>query len=176
MIDSIEMEGYMPRLIIIRGNSGSGKTSVAKALQKEIGRNTLLISQDTVRREMLWAHDGSETTALPLLIDLLEYGVKNSEITILEGILKASWYKPLFERARQLFEESIFAYYYDLPFEETLRRHKTKDNRFDFGEEEMRRWWNEKDYIGFIQEAVLTEETSLTETVQRILSDVQAKN
>ena len=99
-------EVYMPRLIIVRGNSGSGKSSVAKALQKEIGRNTLLISQDTVRREMLWAHDGSETTALPLLIYLLEYGYRNSEITILEGILKASWYEPLFERAMQLFEDS----------------------------------------------------------------------
>lgn len=107
----------MPRLIIIRGNSGSGKSSVAKSLQRKIGRNTLVIPQDTVRREMLWAHDGSETTALPLLIDLLEYGYRNSEITILEGILKASWYKPLFERAVQLFGDSIFAYYCDLPFE-----------------------------------------------------------
>ena len=163
----------MPRLIIIRGNSGSGKSSVAKSLQRKFGRNTLVIPQDTVRREMLWAHDGSETTALPLLIDLLEFGYRNSEITILEGILKASWYKPLFERAVHLFGDSIFAYYYDLPFEETLRRHQTKANRFDFGEEEMRRWWNEKDYIGFIPETTLTEETSLDETVQKILSDIQ---
>ena len=95
----------MPRLIIIRGNSGSGKSSVAKSLQRKFGRNTLVIPQDTVRREMLWAHDGAETTALPLLIDLLEYGYRNSEITILEGILKASWYKPLFERAVHLFGE-----------------------------------------------------------------------
>nr|WP_294493596.1 zeta toxin family protein [uncultured Anaerosporobacter sp.] len=29
------MEGGMPRLIIIRGNSGSGKTTVAKALQQK---------------------------------------------------------------------------------------------------------------------------------------------
>lgn len=166
----------MPRLIIVRGNSGSGKTSVAKLLQQKIGRNTLLISQDTVRREMLWVHDGSETTAIPLLIYLLEYGFRNSEITILEGILKASWYKPLFERAMQLFEDSIFAYYYDLSFEETLRRHNTKANQFDFGEAEMRQRWNEKDYIGFIQETILTEEMSLAETVQKILSDVQSKN
>lgn len=37
----------------------------------------------------------------------------------------------------------------------------------------MRRWWNEKDYIGFIPETTLTEETSLDETVQKILSDIQ---
>jgi hypothetical protein len=48
----------------------------------------------------------------------------------------------------------VFAYYYDIPFEETLRRHETKDKRFEFGEAEMRRWWNEKDYIGIIPEKV----------------------
>ncbi|MCI9433104.1 MAG: AAA family ATPase, partial [Oscillospiraceae bacterium] len=56
----------MSKLIILRGNSGSGKSSAAKALQRELGRNTLMISQDTVRREMLWARDGEDTPAIPL--------------------------------------------------------------------------------------------------------------
>lgn len=43
----------MPKLIILRGNSGSGKTTVAKELQKRFGRNTMMISQDAVRRDML---------------------------------------------------------------------------------------------------------------------------
>lgn len=47
----------MSKLIIIRGNSGSGKSPLAKALQKKIGRNTMVISQDTVRRDMLWVRD-----------------------------------------------------------------------------------------------------------------------
>ena len=72
----------MHKLIIIRGNSGSGKSSVAKALQRKFGRNTLMIPQDVVRREMLWAHDGADTAALPLLISLLEYGFENSEGTL----------------------------------------------------------------------------------------------
>ena len=37
----------MGKLIILRGNSGSGKTTVARALQRKFGRNTLLLSQDT---------------------------------------------------------------------------------------------------------------------------------
>lgn len=83
----------MAKLIILRGNSGSGKTSVSKALQKRFGRNTMVISQDMVRREMLWVKDGADTKALPLLINLLEYGRKNSEITILEGILDSECYR-----------------------------------------------------------------------------------
>jgi adenylylsulfate kinase-like enzyme len=161
-------------LVIIRGNSGSGKSSVAKALQRQFGRNTLIISQDVVRREMLWAHDGIDTTAIPLLISLMKYGYDNSEITIIEGILNSTWYKPLFEKAVELFhKENIYAYYYDLPFDETLKRHDTKSNKFDFGAEDMRRWWNEKDYVGFISEKTLTEEIALDDAVKMIVSDIQ---
>lgn len=163
----------MPKLIIIRGNSGSGKTTVATALQKRLGRNTLLISQDVIRREMLWVHDGKDTKALPLLIDLLQYGSQNCEYVILEGILNASWYRPLFETAIRLFGADIFAFYYDLPFEETLTRHGTKPNKLDFGESEMRRWWSEKDYLGSIPEKTLSRELSLSDTIELIYNDVR---
>ena len=43
----------MAQLVIIRGNSDSGKTSLAKKLQNHFGRGMLVISQDLVRREML---------------------------------------------------------------------------------------------------------------------------
>ena len=166
-------ELFMSKLIILRGNSGSGKSSVAKGLQRRIGRNTLMIPQDTVRREMLWAHDGYDTAAIPLLSSLLHYGYENSKVVILEGILNSKWYQPLFEAAVELFNRNIYAYYYDLPFEETLKRHATKENRFEFGETEMRQWWNEKDYIGFIPEKTIGKEMSLDEVINMILSDVQ---
>ena len=157
------------KLVILRGNSGSGKSCAAQALQRKIGRNTLLIPQDTVRREMLWVNDGVDTLALPLLTELLLYGHAHCEVTILEGILNAKWYQPLFETAVDLYGDRIFAYYYDLPFEETLKRHATKSNRAEFGAEEMRRWWNEKDYIGFIPETTLTKDSSLEDTVNAIM-------
>lgn len=158
----------MSKLIIIRGNSGSGKSSLAKALQRKIGRNTMVISQDVIRRDMLWVCDGIGTEALPLLINLLQYGKRNSEVVILEGILYSDYYKGLFETAKKEFDEDIYAYYYDLPFEETLLRHRTKPNKFDFGESEMRLWWRERDFIGIIPEKILTREQSLTDTVELI--------
>ena len=151
----------MPKLIIVRGNSGSGKTSLAKALQKKFGRNTMLISQDMVRIQMLNAKD---VQALPLLIKLLQYGRQNSEITILEGILDSEYYTPLFQTALEEYGSNIFAFYYDLPFEETLLRHNTKPNKAEFGEQDMRRWWKEKDYIGIIPEKIITKDMSLEDT------------
>ena len=41
----------MKKIIILRGNSGSGKTTVARALQKKFGYNTMMITQDEIRRD-----------------------------------------------------------------------------------------------------------------------------
>lgn len=162
----------MSKLIIIRGNSGSGKTTVAKALQQKFGRNNILISQDVIRRDMLRAKDGADTKALPLMKELLLYGKNNCEVVILEGILRADWYQPLFELAMYEFGEKLYAYYYDIPFNETLSRHQTKPNRDDFGENDMRNWWIEKDLINFIHEKVITKDMELNDTIEFIYQDV----
>lgn len=78
----------MPTIIIIRGNAASGKTSLAYALQEELGENTLLLSQDLLRRTMLHAHDGFDTPTISLLLNLLDYGHDNCHTVILEGILR----------------------------------------------------------------------------------------
>lgn len=164
----------MAKLIILRGNSGSGKTSVAKALQEKLGPNTMRISHDMIRMEVLhvWGRIGVEKS-LPLMVELLKYGRRHTEAVVLEGILPTVDYTPLFETAVEEYGiENIYAYYYDLPFEETLRRHSTKPNREDFGEEEMRRWWQEKDFLPTIRETVLKQDLSLDNAVEKIYAEV----
>lgn len=159
----------MRKLIILRGNSGSGKTTIAKELQNRFGRNTMLISQDVIRRDMLKVKDGENTQALPLMKELLIYGSKHSNIVILEGIMYADWYKPLFELAIQLFDSSVYAYYFDLPFEETLKRHQTKPNCHEFGEKAMREWWREKDFSDVLKEVSITSEKDIEALLQRFV-------
>ena len=158
----------MHKLIILRGNSGSGKTTIAKKLQKKFGRNTMIISQDMIRRDIISVNDGENTLALPLMEELLIYGNKHCEIVILEGIMYADWYAPLFELAIQLYDTRVYAYYFDLPFEETLKRHKTKPNCTDFGEEEMCHWWREKDYSNFLSEISITADKDEEQIVSEI--------
>lgn len=162
----------MSKLIILRGNSGSGKTTIAKELQKHFGRNTMLISQDVIRRDMLWVKDGESTEAIPLMKELLTYGIKHSDIVILEGIMYADWYKPLFELAIRLYGTEVYAYYFDLPFEETLERHQTKPNCNEFGEEAMRRWWREKDFSDVLRERIITSEKEIPDIVTEICRDI----
>lgn len=162
----------MSKIIILRGNSGSGKTTIAKALQQQIGNHTMLISQDVIRRDMLHVKDGPNNLAIPLIKKLVVYGYQNNDIVILEGILNASWYQPLFEFIAQLYHTNIFAYYFDLPFEETLKRHQTKMNNQDFGEAEMRRWWLDKDFCKLLNEYIITKDIDKESIVDEICKEV----
>ena len=162
----------MRKLIIFRGNSGSGKTTVAKELQNKFGLNTMLISQDVIRREILHVKDGKNTEVIPFMEQLLKYGNANCEVVILEGIMVADWYQPLFELAVGLYGKEIYAYYFDLPFEETLKRHQTRSKCQEFGEKDMKRWWVEKDYSNILSEKIITKEQSMEAIVEGILLEI----
>lgn len=164
--------GGVAQLIMLRGNSGSGKTTTGRALQRKFGHGTMLISQDVVRREMLFVKDGPNPEASQLLSELALYGKNHCNIVILEGILNSNWYRKLFKNLLDEFNNQIFAYYFDIPFEETLNRHQQKPNAHEFGEKEMREWWNEKDLLGIIPEVYLNKELSLSEIVDIIYQDV----
>lgn len=165
----------MSKLIILRGNSGSGKTTIAKGLQKRFGYGTMLISQDVVRREMLYIKDGEKTKVEELIFQLAMYGKEHCEVVIMEGIFTSKWYNNLFKRIAQEFKDGIYAFYFDLPFEETLKRHKTKASAQEFGEKELSKWWNEKDFLSIIPEILLGKELSEEETIKFIYEKVNKK-
>lgn len=162
----------MATLILLRGNSGSGKSTVARALQQHFGRHTLLIPQDTVRREMLYARDLPDGPTAPLMESIARYGSQHCAVTIVEGILYSERYDGLFRALATMFD-NIHAYYFDVSFEETLRRHETRPQRAQFGPEHMRGWWIEHDLTDVFAETVIPESSSLEETVARIIADVE---
>lgn len=159
-------------LIILRGNSGSGKTTTAKLLQQELGCGTMLVSQDAVRREMLRVRDEADNPAIQLIYDLCMYGNRIGYTVILEGILSNKKYGKMLQRLLADFNGTKYIYYFDLPIEETLRRHANKPNAAEFGETEMRKWWKDKDFLGVSQEKTIKQEMSQTEVIQMIMSDM----
>ena len=164
----------MSKLIMLRGNSGCGKSTIARLLQHELGRGTLMIPQDTVRRELLWVNDRPDNPAVRLMENLLRYGFSQCEYVILEGILYADYYKSLFDRAKSLFGSNIHAYYFDIPFAETVARHQGKPNAHEFGEAQMRSWWREKDLLPDIEEQMITIDMTKEDIIARILRDIGA--
>ena len=109
----------MSKIIVLRGNSGSGKTTVANKLHKELGEGNLLISQDYVRRTMLQVKDKPNNLAIGLLDSMIKYGIRNCDYTIVEGILSNNKYGKML-RENVTMADNVYAYYYDLSFEEMM--------------------------------------------------------
>lgn len=162
----------MKRLIVLRGNSGSGKTTVAKIVQEKLGRTTMLLSQDTLRREILRVKESSKHPTVGLMQEMARFGWSYGfDTVVVEGIWSA---KKNGEALRELVGEAdeAFIYYFDIPFEETLRRHRMKPNAQEFGEKEMREWWKQKDVLNVDGEQVIDETMAKDEIVDRIIRDV----
>ena len=90
---------------------------------------------------------------------------------IVEGILGSAKYGDMLEGLMALADES-HAFYFDVSFEETLRRHATKPKASEFGEAEMRAWWKPNDLLGVAGETTLAESLSVDDAVGAILAQV----
>lgn len=161
------------KLIIIRGNSGSGKSTVAKRLQGEMGRGTMLIPQDMVRRDILKVLDTPGNESIDMIYEMALYGHKIGYDVIVEGILHEKKYGDMLRKLLNDFQGEVTVYYLDIPFEETLRRHATKSNAHEYGEKEMREWWIDKDYLGVEGEIILSDERSEDDLVKAIMLKLQ---
>lgn len=171
----------MSKLIILRGNSGSGKTTIAKRLHQELQPHfadrlqagTMLVQQDVIRRDILRVRDFPGNPAIRLIEDIVITGSEAGYDVILEGILGKSVYGDMLHRLLSQFGEHANVYYFDISFEETTRRHLTKSNSEEFGEEDMRRWFRQTDVLGVSSEVLFTDEHSEEEIVQHIMQQLR---
>lgn len=157
------------RLVIIRGNSGSGKSSTARRLQHEMGYETLLIQQDVVRREMLRTRDSEGNPAIAMIHEMALYGKRIGYDVIIEGILASGRYGEMLRDVMKEFDVS-HVYYLDVSFDETLRRHNKKPSAHEFGEVEMRAWWLEKDLLRVDDEVTISgdiDEATVLDTMKQ---------
>lgn len=115
------------KLIIIRGNSASGKTTLAAKLAAKMPQaQTLLLHQDMLRRDLLHASNREGTLEVPLIETLAEFGRQHYRCTIVEGILRRDVYGAMLRHVAATFAPSVWTYYLALPFEETVARDRTK--------------------------------------------------
>ncbi|MGX7024220.1 AAA family ATPase [Vagococcus hydrophili] len=160
----------MSKVILIRGNSGSGKTTVANELHQIFGSGNLLISQDYVRRTMLNVKDKPMNLSVGLIETMIHYGIEHCEYTIIEGILANNKYGEMLRNSLNKADE-VYAYYYDLSYEETTKRHDTKKET-DFNHSQMKDWFVPHDFIGIENEVILSDEISKKDALKLILNDL----
>ncbi|MFI6090741.1 AAA family ATPase [Streptomyces sp. NPDC051218] len=162
------------RLIVLRGNSASGKSSVAAGLREKYGRNLALVGQDNLRRTVLRERDLPGAANIGLIGSVASYALDAGFHTVVEGILYADRYGEMLQELVRAHIGITRCYYLDVALEETLIRHATKpDPEYlkRVKEHHLRDWYRQRDLLPDGMETVIDATSTLDDTVHRVLSD-----
>jgi len=165
------MPAEQPRLIVVRGNSGSGKSSVATALRTAFGRGIAVVGQDNIRRTILRDRDRPGTANIGLIGQVARYSLEHGFHVVVEGILDASRYGPMLAELSAAHCGPSHFYYLDVSLDETIRRHATRPQAAEFGPADMRDWYLRLDLLPCARERVIGEASTLRQTVDLILAE-----
>jgi predicted kinase len=159
------------RLIVLRGNSGSGKSSVAAEVRARYGRGIALVGQDYLRRAVLRERDIAGGANIGLIDTVARYTLDHGFHVILDGILDSRRYGSMLEGLGRDHRGTSCWYYLDVSFEETMRRHATRPQATEFGRAEMQRWYRQLDLLPSGIEQIVAASNSLDDTVRRVMRD-----
>ena len=161
------------KLIVLRGPSGSGKSTAAALLRSRFDQPTALVGQDHLRRIILKEKDIPDGNNHDLIKQVVLFSLERGYNVIMEGIFDAGRYEHMFEEILEQHSDDNYFFYFDVSLKETLRRHQTKPNKADFGETEMREWFNSNDLLSCVKEITIPELNSLEAVVAQILSKIE---
>jgi predicted kinase len=164
---------YSPTLVVLRGNSGSGKTTIAREVRRRYGRGCSLIEQDQLRRVVLREHgsDSTPTIAPGFIVAVVRAALAEGYHVVLEGILHTTQYA---EPLRRLIGEHpgpVAVFWMHVSFDETVRRHRQRAEPIAVTAQQMAGWYRELDLLGVPGEQVIGEQSGFEQTVMTILHD-----
>lgn len=160
------------RLIILRGNSASGKSSTAAEIRRRHGhRDLAIVGQDNLRRDVLRERDVPGGANIGLIDLTVRYALDHDFNVIVEGIFSTDRYAEMLIALIADHQGLTGCYYLDVPFDETVRRHATKPQAMTYGAAEMKHWYRALDLLPGGIEQVIPAETPQDEIVRRIMAD-----
>ncbi|MFC8845778.1 MULTISPECIES: AAA family ATPase [unclassified Micromonospora] len=158
-------------LVIIRGNSGSGKTTAAREVRRRFGRGAALLEQDYLRRTVLREHDSAhiDPVAPTFIAATARTALDLGYHVILEGILHTQRYAAVLHQLIDGHPGPVAVFYLDVSFDETIRRHIRRDEPIPVTPDEMRHWYTHRDLLDTPGETVIGESSTFEQTVTTIL-------
>ncbi|MBP9853011.1 kinase [Candidatus Saccharibacteria bacterium] len=161
----------MSKLIVLRGPSASGKSTVASMLFKAAKNRVVLIQQDYYRFIFNPSGAGSRLnseTIHKMIESDVAIALEDGYDVIMEGILSVKSYADVLERIFAKHPEDNHLYYFDVSLLETLQRHKTKPKTDEYGEDEILKWYPTSFPSGHPFEKIVAEELSAVQAVEFI--------
>ena len=151
------------KLIVLRGPSGAGKSTVAKLLHDKAINKTALIDQDYYRHVMFNnLHSDLEAPRFVMFAGVkaaLEHGYD----VVLEGFMGMGKYRSYFDELLADHLDNNYFFYFNVSFEETLRRHRTRQKSEKLDATKMRELYLRSGPSEYRGEQMIHEATSAAE-------------
>jgi predicted kinase len=160
------------KLVVLRGNSGSGKSTTAQEIRRRVGRGVAWIEQDYLRRILLREHDRPGAPNIGLIDQTARYALDHGYHVVLEGIFYNPTYGDVLRKLIADHAGSTKVYYFQLPFDETIRRHSTRPLSKTVDAEMMRGWYQPSDLLGVPGEQLIEATSTLDDSVERVIRDL----
>lgn len=157
------------RLIVIRGNSASGKSSLARAIREARPRGIAIVGQDQLRREILHVPDRPGNPTVGYLDLSARYALDHGLQVIVEGILYSRIYGDMLDQLIADHRGLTRCYRYQLDFADTAHRHASKPQAHEYGPDRMREWWLDSDPLPDHPETLIGVEVSLGDATKLVL-------
>jgi predicted kinase len=154
---------------VIRGNSASGKSTIAAAIRARYGRGLAVVGQDNIRRVVLREHDRPGGANIGLLSVTCRYAMSAGFCTVLEGILYSAHYGQMLAALQAEYGDRSSWWYLDVPFEQTLQRHATKPQASEYGCAELSAWWHDRDLLPGGFEQIITADVTAEAAADQIM-------
>ena len=162
------MANAVPRVVVLRGPAGSGKSTVSAAVLAALrarGMRVVYLEQDFFRTAA-GGCVGAREVAREMLIACARQAHAAGFSVIIEGILNKAYHA---EALTQLgLEMPLYFAYLDVGLDETKTRHAGRSKALDFGAEKLDEWWSSASPMGVQNEIIIPGNSPIDATVGAI--------
>lgn len=167
---SLTIMNNTSKLIVLRGPSGAGKSTIAKLLHERVSNKTALIEQDYYRHVMFNnLHSDLEAPRYVMFAGVLA-ALDHGYDVILEGFMGMGKYRSYFDELLAQHPDNNYFFYFDVSFEETLRRHKTRLKSESLDEAKMHELFLRSGASEYPGEVIIPESSTEQQTLSLIIA------
>lgn len=164
----------MANLIILRGPSASGKSTVATLLKKTLKGKVAVFDFDIFRKNFLGLQGDYYPVAAKMLMDTALTALEAGYEVIIDGFYRMEMFPDLLPNLIKKHPDNNYMFYFDVSLDATIERHSNREKSDDFGEKELREWYYKPKASGiYDSEYRISETMTIDETLEFINSKIR---
>lgn len=164
----------MTNLIILRGPSASGKSTVAEQLKQLLKNHVAHLDFDVFREGFLGRHGNYSPAAAKMLMATASIALESGYDVVIDGFYRMEHYPDLLPELLAEHPENNYMFYFDVLLETTIERHAKREKSAEFAEEDLRKWYYRLKPSGIYEfEHKIPENLSATEAANYIIEKMK---